>query len=54
MGRGTLPIGGAMGFYAPGTLVHDARRHGVEVRPSVCVNGIRCFPVIDNDLTIRE
>ena len=21
-----------MGFYAPGTLVHDARRHGVEVR----------------------
>ncbi len=22
-----------MGFYAPGTLVHDARRHGVEVRP---------------------
>jgi error-prone DNA polymerase len=22
-----------MGFYAPGTLVHDARRHDVEVRP---------------------
>ena len=22
-----------MGFYAPGTLVEDARRHGVEVRP---------------------
>ncbi|HSG81664.1 MAG TPA: error-prone DNA polymerase, partial [Gemmatimonadota bacterium] len=22
-----------MGFYAPGTLVHDARRHGVDVRP---------------------
>jgi error-prone DNA polymerase len=22
-----------MGFYAPGTLVHDARRHAVEVRP---------------------
>ncbi len=22
-----------MGFYGPGTLVHDARRHGVEVRP---------------------
>jgi error-prone DNA polymerase len=22
-----------MGFYAPGTLVHDARRHGVAVRP---------------------
>ncbi|NIR43337.1 MAG: DNA polymerase III subunit alpha [Gemmatimonadetes bacterium] len=22
-----------MGFYAPGTLIHDARRHGVEVRP---------------------
>ncbi|MEE8521382.1 MAG: error-prone DNA polymerase [Gemmatimonadota bacterium] len=22
-----------MGFYTPGTLVHDARRHGVEVRP---------------------
>ncbi|MEO7457531.1 MAG: OB-fold nucleic acid binding domain-containing protein, partial [Gemmatimonadaceae bacterium] len=23
-----------MGFYAPGTLVEDARRHGVEVRPA--------------------
>ncbi len=22
-----------MGFYSPGTLIHDARRHGVEVRP---------------------
>ena len=22
-----------MGFYSPGTLIEDARRHGVEVRP---------------------
>jgi len=22
-----------MGFYSPGTIIHDARRHGVEVRP---------------------
>ena len=22
-----------MGFYAPGTLIEDAKRHGVEVRP---------------------
>jgi error-prone DNA polymerase len=26
-----------MGFYAPSTIVEDARRHGVEVRP-ICVN----------------
>ena len=23
-----------MGFYAPGTIVEDAKRHGVEVRPA--------------------
>ncbi len=29
-----------MGFYAPAQVVHDAREHGVEVRP-VCVNSSR-------------
>lgn len=28
-----------MGFYPPSTLVHDARRHGVEVRPPCLVHG---------------
>ncbi len=29
-----------MGFYAPAQIVHDARAHGVEVRP-VCINASR-------------
>lgn len=29
-----------MGFYAPSTLVHDARRHGVEVRPPCLHAGV--------------
>ena len=28
-----------MGFYAPATLIHDAKRHGVEVRPACLCNG---------------
>jgi len=28
-----------MGFYAPATLIHDARRHGVEVRPPCLRDG---------------
>lgn len=28
-----------MGFYPPSTLVHDAQRHGVEVRPPCVVHG---------------
>lgn len=28
-----------MGFYSPATLVHDARRHGVEVRPPCLATG---------------
>jgi error-prone DNA polymerase len=32
-----------MGFYQPSTLIHDARRHGVEVRPpSLCDGGASC------------
>jgi len=32
-----------MGFYAPGTLIEDARRHGVEVRPvDVTRSGFDC------------
>ena len=36
-----------MGFYAPSTLVHDARRHGVEVRPP-------CLDVGMADCTLEE
>ena len=28
-----------MGFYAPATLIHDAKRHGVEVRPACLRHG---------------
>jgi error-prone DNA polymerase len=28
-----------MGFYSPATLIHDARRHGVEVRPPCLARG---------------
>lgn len=28
-----------MGFYRPSTLIHDARRHGVEVRPPCLLSG---------------
>ena len=32
-----------MGFYQPSTLIHDARRHGVEVRPPcLCDGGWEC------------
>ncbi|HEX6068207.1 MAG TPA: error-prone DNA polymerase [Longimicrobiaceae bacterium] len=36
-----------MGFYPPATLVHDARRHGVEVRPP-------CLKVGEWDCTLEE
>ncbi len=36
-----------MGFYPPATLVHDARRHGVEVRPP-------CLKVGDWETTLEE
>ena len=41
-----------MGFYAPATLVQDARRHGVRVRP-VCVqsSGWRCG--VEEDGSVR-
>jgi error-prone DNA polymerase len=41
-----------MGFYVPATLVQDARRHGLKVRP-VCVlaSGARC--TVEADDTIR-
>ncbi|SIT87037.1 error-prone DNA polymerase [Pontibaca methylaminivorans] len=45
-----------MGFYAPAQIVHDARAHGVEVRP-VCVNASRwdCTlePAADGALAVR-
>ena len=45
-----------MGFYAPAQIVHDARDHGVEVRP-VCINASRwdCTlePVDDGRFAVR-
>ncbi|HEU4632061.1 MAG TPA: DNA polymerase III subunit alpha [Gemmatimonadaceae bacterium] len=38
-----------MGFYAPSTLVHDARRHGVEVRPPCLAAGRRECTVEETD-----
>lgn len=41
-----------MGFYSPATLVQDARRRGLRVRPvCVTVSGWDC--VVENDTTIR-
>jgi len=36
-----------MGFYPPSTLIHDARRHGVEVRPACARDG-------DSECTVEE
>jgi error-prone DNA polymerase len=41
-----------MGFYAPATLVQDARRHGVAVRP-VCVLRSGAGAVVEGDRVIR-
>ena len=41
-----------MGFYAPATLVKDARRHGLKVR-AVCVERSDWFCTIEQDDTIR-
>jgi len=41
-----------MGFYSPATLVQDARRHGIRVRPvEVNLSGWDC--VVEDDFTIR-
>jgi error-prone DNA polymerase len=37
-----------MGFYAPSTIVEDARRHGVEVRP-ICVNRSEVDCTLEHD-----
>jgi error-prone DNA polymerase len=41
-----------MGFYAPATLVRDAKRHGIQIRP-VCVRGSNWECLIEPDSSIR-
>ncbi|MCC6265349.1 MAG: hypothetical protein IT169_17385 [Bryobacterales bacterium] len=41
-----------MGFYAPATLVKDAQRHGVRVRP-VCVQSSAALCTLEDDNTVR-
>ena len=41
-----------MGFYAPATLVQDARRHGVRVRP-VCIAASDWACTVEPDRTVR-
>ncbi len=41
-----------MGFYSPATIVRDARRHGVKVRP-VCVARSSLMCIIEPDNSIR-
>ncbi|MCZ2155932.1 MAG: error-prone DNA polymerase, partial [Bryobacterales bacterium] len=41
-----------MGFYAPATLVKDAQRHGVRVRP-VCVQSSAVLCTLEDDNTVR-
>jgi len=41
-----------MGFYAPATLVRDAKRHGVQIRP-VCVARSNWECLIEPDDSIR-
>jgi error-prone DNA polymerase len=41
-----------MGFYGPATLVQDARRHGITVRP-VCVVASACVCTVVEDRVIR-
>ena len=41
-----------MGFYSPATIVQDARRHGVTVRP-VCVQASRDKAAVEGDDVIR-
>ncbi len=41
-----------MGFYAPATLVKDARRHGIRMRP-VCVAESRWHCAVESDETVR-
>ena len=41
-----------MGFYSPATLVQDARRHGVSVRP-VCVARSHCVSTVEENNAVR-
>ena len=41
-----------MGFYSPATLVQDARRHGIRVRP-VCVANSEWLCSVEDDATFR-
>ncbi len=41
-----------MGFYAPATLVKDAQRHGIRVRP-VCVQSSAMLCTLEDDNTVR-
>jgi error-prone DNA polymerase len=41
-----------MGFYSSDTIIKDARRHGVRIRP-VCVNRSDCDSMIEPDDSIR-
>lgn len=41
-----------MGFYAPATIVQDARRHGIVVRP-VCVMRSQAGALVEDDKVIR-
>ncbi len=41
-----------MGFYSPATLLNDARRHGIRLRP-VCVCASRVECAVDSDTVIR-
>jgi error-prone DNA polymerase len=41
-----------MGFYSSSTLVHDAKAHGMRIRP-VCVRLSQWFCTVEDDATIR-
>ena len=41
-----------MGFYTPATIVKDARRHGLKIKP-VCVSQSNCRCMVASDDTVR-
>src|ERR671936_450585 len=41
-----------MGFYTPATIVKDAQRHGLKIKPVCAVHSDWCCAVIDDD-TVR-
>ncbi|MDG2122112.1 MAG: error-prone DNA polymerase [Verrucomicrobiales bacterium] len=41
-----------MGFYSPATLLKDAKRHGIKVRP-VCVLASEVLCLVENERTLR-